>query len=125
MAIRQRVREVGAALAVTSALLWLGGCGQQSLPRDNVMRVTATEMAFAPNKLEATRGEIITITLNNEGKEAHNLLVEMTSGTREIAATDGVDAVLTFPARDVGTFRFYCSLPGHEAMEGTLTIREP
>jgi plastocyanin len=103
-------------------LVWLGGCGQ-SLPRDTTLEVVATEMAFSPTALEATQGEMITIRLVNNGKEAHNLLVELPSGTRQIGAEDGVDAVLTFPASDQGTFRFYCSIPGHEAMEGTLTIR--
>lgn len=120
--IRLMNRPTCRVLLTLLMLVWLGGCSQP-LPRDTTLEVVATEMAFRPTTLEATQGEMIVIRLVNNGKEAHNLLVELPSGTRQIAAEDGVDAVLTFPARDLGTFRFYCSIPGHEAMEGTLTVR--
>jgi uncharacterized cupredoxin-like copper-binding protein len=111
-------------VAVLLAALWLGGCARP-LPPEAPLRVVATEMQFAPSELQARQGAIVTITLDNQGKLAHNLLVELPSGTRQVAAEDGVDAVLTFPATDAGTFRFYCSIPGHEAMHGSLTIGPP
>ena len=110
------------ALVALLALLVLGSCGQP-LPPDTTFEVVATEMAFTPSTLELAQGQMVTLRLVNEGKLAHNLLIDLPSGTREIAAPDGVDALLTFPTRDVGSFRFYCNIPGHEGMEGVLTIR--
>lgn len=105
-----------------AALVWLTGCAQSSTG-DTAIRVVATEMAFTPNSVEVVQGEMVTIRLVNAGEVAHNLLIDMPSATRQISANPGVDALMTFPARDVGAFRFYCSIPGHEAMDGTLTIR--
>jgi len=120
--VKQSARPVCYALAALLALLVLGSCGQP-LPRDTTFEVVATEMAFTPSTLELAQGEMVTLRLVNEGKLAHNLLIDLPSGTREIAAPDGVDALLTFPTRDVGSFRFYCNIAGHEGMEGVLTIR--
>ncbi len=121
---RQWVRSTGRVFVALAALVWLAGC-TSSANSDTAIRVVATEMAFTPSSLEVTQGEMVTIRLVNAGEVAHNLLIELPSGTRQIAANDGVDALMTFPARDVGTFRFFCSIPGHEEMEGTLTISAP
>ena len=120
--VQHSARAICHALVMLAALLWLGSCGQP-LPPDTVLELVATEMAFTPSKLEIGQGEMVTIRMVNAGKVAHNLLIDLPSGTRQIAATDGVDALLTFPAREAGSFRFYCDIVGHEGMEGTLTVR--
>lgn len=111
-------------LGLVCLLLVLGACNQP-MPNENALRVVATEMEFTPSNLTAQTGSVVFITLVNNGEVAHNLLIDLPSGTRQVAAEDGVDAVLSFSAREAGTFRFYCSVPGHEAMEGTLTIAAP
>jgi plastocyanin len=111
-------------LGLVCLCMLLAACGQP-LPTDRALRTVATEMQFTPSTLTAQVGDIVYITLVNEGQVAHNLLVDLPSGTRQVAAPDGVDAVLSFPAREAGTFRFYCSIPGHEAMQGTLVITQP
>lgn len=104
-------------------LALLGGCGASL--RERTLSVNATEMVFAPTQLEAEVGEQVFVHLVNNGAVAHNLVIELPSGDRTVSAEDGVDAVLAFPARDAGSFRFFCSIPGHEGMEGIFTIRNP
>lgn len=108
-------------LVFVLALLALMACNQP-MPNERALRVVATEMQFAPSTITAEVGDLVFITLVNEGEVAHNLLIDLPSGTRQVAAEDGVDAVLSFPAREAGSFRFYCSIPGHEAMEGILEV---
>jgi uncharacterized cupredoxin-like copper-binding protein len=109
---------IAAALAVL-----LVGCGAPL--RERTLTIVATEMSFAPSQVEAEVGEQVFVTLSNKGKLAHNLVIELPSGDRTVAANDGVDAVVAFPAQSAGSFRFYCSVPGHEAMTGVIEIRAP
>jgi plastocyanin len=111
-------------LRLVCLCMLLTACGQP-LPTDRALRTVATEMKFTPSLLTAQVGDIVYITLVNEGQVAHNLLLDLPSGTRQVAAPDGVDAVVSFPALEAGTFRFYCSIPGHEAMQGELVITQP
>ncbi|MBX0327469.1 cupredoxin domain-containing protein [Oscillochloris sp. ZM17-4] len=113
------MRRLLPALLFTLTVI-LSGCGAP-LPETHIT-VVATEMQFTPDKVEAHVGDQVFLTLSNKGKLAHNLVILLPSGDRSIAATDGVDAVMIFPARTAGTFRFYCSVPGHEAMQGEITI---
>jgi uncharacterized cupredoxin-like copper-binding protein len=108
---------------VVALAVLLAGCGAPL--RERKLTIVATEMQFAPNRVEAEVGEQVFVTLSNKGKLAHNLVIELPAGDRTVAANDGVDAVLAFPAREAGSFRFYCSVPGHEAMAGTIEIRAP
>ena len=120
----QWLRQIGRTFSALCLVGLLAGCAQ-SANSDTAIRVVATEMAFAPNYIEVTQGDMVTIRLVNAGEIAHNLRIDLPTGTRQIAANEGVDALMTFPARDQGTFRFYCSIPGHEEMDGTLIILAP
>jgi uncharacterized cupredoxin-like copper-binding protein len=109
--------------ACIALLLLLSSCGAPLHERS--MTIEATEMLFSPNKVEAEVGEQVFVTLSNKGKLAHNLIFQLPAGDRTISANAGVEAVLAFPANDVGSFRFYCSVPGHEGMQGIIEIRKP
>jgi plastocyanin len=121
MSTYQAARSLSRSLILGCALLALTACNQP-MPNERALRVVATEMQFAPSTISAEVGDLVFITLVNEGQIAHNLLIDLPSGTRQVAANDGVDAVLSFPANEAGSFRFYCSIPGHEAMEGRLEV---
>jgi plastocyanin len=101
----------------------LSGCGAPL--REAHITVVATEMSFTPSNIEAHVGDQVFLTLSNKGKLAHNLIILLPSGDRTISAEGGVDAVMAFPAPKAGTYRFYCSLLGHEAMQGVVTVSEP
>lgn len=106
---------------VLLALLFLGACGGPP-PPERQLEVTATEMQFTPDQLQARVGEQVFIRLRNRGTVAHSLTIDLPTGQRTISADAGVDAVLAFPASEAGAYRFYCRIPGHEAQQGTLVV---
>lgn len=108
-------------VALVVALLAISSCGGPMPPQRN-LTVVATEMAFTPNRLEAKVGDQIFLTFDNKGKLDHNLVINFAYGTRVISSQAGVSAVLAFPAREAGTFTFYCDLPGHAAQRGVLVV---
>jgi nitrite reductase (NO-forming) len=110
-------------LPTIALALLLGGCGAPL--REAHITVVATEMSFAPDRIEARVGDQVFLTLSNKGEVAHNLIVELPSGDHTISAEAHVDAVMSFPAPRAGSYRFYCSLAGHEAMRGLLAVSEP
>lgn len=109
-------------IALTSLLLGLAGCGG-GLPPERRLDLTVTANGYEPVALEARVGEQVFIRFQNRDSIAHSLTVELPRGQRTVSAEDGVDAVLSFPARDAGTFRLYCVVPGHSE-EGLIVIGE-
>jgi uncharacterized cupredoxin-like copper-binding protein len=88
-----------------------------------------------PDAMNAQKGETLNLTVTNQGKIAHDLVV---CGDGPVPPTDcqdvwgfiaplqaGQTARLTATAKKAGTFTYYCSLPGHAAggMRGTLTVQ--
>lgn len=66
-------------------------------------------------------GEQVFIRFRNADTIAHNLTIDLPSGRRTVSAEAGVDAILAFPARQAGTFRMFCTVPGHTE-QGELVI---
>lgn len=120
---RQRPAPSRRLIALLFGLaLLLVGCGG-ALPPERRLEVTVTAAGFSPARLEARRGDLVVITLRNRDEVGHNLTIELPTGRRSISSEARVDAVMTFPANDVGTFRFYCAVPGHTE-EGVIVISE-
>ena len=111
-----------AALLSLLALLALGACGD--LPPERRLELVVTAGGYAPGQLAGQVGEQIFIRLLNSDTIAHSLSVELPSGTRTVSADPGKDVVLAISARDAGTFRLYCVIPGHTE-QGTLLITAP
>ena len=61
------------------------------------------------------------LRFRNDDTIAHNLNIDLPTGRRTVSADAGVDAVLAFPAREAGSFRLFCSVPGHSE-EAELVI---
>jgi uncharacterized cupredoxin-like copper-binding protein len=83
-------------------------------------------LKYEPTKLNAEAGKV-TIALTNESAVPHDVAVANKSGkvlgkSKEVtkASTD-----LVIKNLDAGSYRFYCTVPGHEqaGMVGTLTVR--
>lgn len=108
---------VGAILLV---LAMLSACGEPL--RERSIEITATEMRFDPDRVEAHTGEQIFLRLRNRGQVAHSLTIELPAGDRTVSADPGVDAILAFRAPAPGEYRFYCRIPGHEAQQGVLVV---
>ena len=66
-----------------------------------------------------------TLTLTNNSPLAHNVTIENSSGEKVAATTTFTGGSHTIPLKlKPGTYKFYCSVPGHRmaGMEGTLTV---
>ncbi|MGQ9927508.1 MAG: cupredoxin domain-containing protein [Chloroflexaceae bacterium] len=112
-------RYVFTSYFLVLALLSLVACG--TMPRERQLELTVTAAGYDPPRLEARVGEQVFIRFRNADTIAHNLTIELPSGRRTVSAEPGVDAILAFPARQPGTFRMFCTVPGHTE-QGELII---
>jgi uncharacterized cupredoxin-like copper-binding protein len=83
------------------------------------------QLAYSTTSLSAKAGKV-TIAFSNSAPLAHNLTVQSPSGS-VIAATptfQGGSKTLSLNLKP-GTYKFYCTVPGHRqaGMEGTLTVQ--
>jgi plastocyanin len=81
-------------------------------------------LKFTQNSLTAKAGSV-SISFSNPSSVPHNLTVGSSSGA-VLAATptfQGGTKILPLHLA-AGTYKFYCTVPGHRAagMEGTLTV---
>ena len=148
-------RRLPAALALGAALAVLAGCGSSSsttasvtthaptTPKATTPAVTTPagattaaskvtleanpsgQLAYDKASLTAKSGQVI-IDFTNVSPLDHNVTIESSAG-KVLGATP----TFTGGARDLsldlqpGTYKFFCSVPGHRmaGMEGTLTVR--
>jgi plastocyanin len=85
----------------------------------------ASALKFDTTSLSAKAGKV-TIDFNNPSAIGHDVTIEA-AGDKEIAKTPVISqshATLSATLKP-GTYKFYCSVPGHEAagMKGTLTVK--
>ncbi len=82
------------------------------------------ELKYNKTTLTAKAG-VATLTLTNNSPIAHNVTIENSSGARVAATTTFAGGSHTIPLNlKPGTYKFFCSVPGHRmaGMEGTLTV---
>ena len=130
------VRVAGLLLAGTLALAACGGDGDgedggastgttgatgTSGPAEETIEVTASEFVFEPSELSASADTVTAIRVENVGSVEHDLTIDEASLKIATPASETVEGTLSLP---VGTYTFYCSVPGHQeaGMEGTLTV---
>jgi plastocyanin len=83
------------------------------------------ELKYNTTSLSAKAGKV-SIDFTNSSSTPHNVTVESSSGTAvgntETFAGGSKTLALTLKA---GTYKFFCSVPGHRmaGMEGTLTVK--
>ena len=79
------------------------------------------DFSAAPETLPAETD----ITLVNEGQVEHNVAFEELGEEPVVVAAPGETAEGTVSFPEPGEYRFFCSVPGHEAlMNGTVTVAE-
>lgn len=83
------------------------------------------QLKYNTNQLTAKAGNV-TITMKNMSPVGHNVTIESASGT-QVGATptfQGGSKTLTANLKP-GTYKFFCSVPGHRmaGMEGTLVVK--
>lgn len=132
-------------LFVVPALL-LAACAGQSAQPANEITVEMMDFAYSKPSLTVAAGQPVTLTLVNTGNIEHDFVVEEIDVTTKVIQDSGSDAhhahgeeknydlhasagvgdatVLEFTALEPGTYKFFCSVEGHEAagMVGELTV---
>ncbi|HLF41219.1 MAG TPA: cupredoxin domain-containing protein [Acidimicrobiia bacterium] len=84
------------------------------------LQVSGDEYSFEPATLTAEAGTV-TITLKNTGTLEHDFTIDQPK--LQVAVLAGM-AKTGSVEMDPGTYKFYCSVPGHEAvgMKGEMTV---
>ncbi len=101
-----------------------GNSDASSEPVDGAEETTvqAGDLWFKPERIEASGGAALNITVRNDGEVFHDFTIDELDLMIDVEAGDTVTAGLA----DVkpGTYDFYCSVPGHAqaGMTGTLVI---
>lgn len=122
-------RTVAAIGAVTVASLLAAtstASGALAGAADTTLKIKSDKvrLAFDKKKLEATAGKV-TLVMENPSFLSHNVAVKGNGVDvkGKVVGKGGTSTVSVKLAK--GTYRFYCSLPGHEAggQWGTLTVR--
>jgi len=83
------------------------------------------QLAFDTKSLSAKAGKV-SVDFTNSSSLPHNLTIESSSG-QQVGATptfSGGSKTLSLDLKP-GTYKFFCSVPGHRqaGMEGTLTVK--
>jgi plastocyanin len=83
------------------------------------------ELKYNTTSLTAKAG-VASLTLTNNSPIAHNVTIETSSGSIAGGSTTftGGSHTIRVPLK-AGTYKFFCSVPGHRqaGMEGTLTVQ--
>jgi heme/copper-type cytochrome/quinol oxidase subunit 2 len=95
---------------------------QDKAPNRRSFALTARNYAFAPDRIDATKDDLVRITI--EGRDqAHSFAIDEYRIARRIPP-DGTTTV-EFRADRTGTFAYYCNIstdPECHKMRGTLVI---
>jgi plastocyanin len=101
-----------------------GGVALAAAPTTLRITTDAMAMKFSKKTLTAHPGKV-TIVMTNAGVLPHNVAIKGkgVNVKGKIVAKGGVSRVTAVLKR--GTYRYYCSVPGHEAggMWGTLVVK--
>ncbi len=119
-----------------------GASGAQGSP----ITIEAKQIKFSPGTLEVVAGQPVTLVLKNSDAIEHDFSVveievegeaeesgaehDMAGMDEEpdlhVAAQGGQTGRLEFTPTQLGTYEFFCTVPGHKqaGMVGTLIVRE-
>lgn len=114
-----RLISVGAALLLLSA-----ACDSSQ----QAVHIVAEDFRFTPVEVRFSAGRPIRLILHNEGRERHELKSPLLRqaragiglpGSLPVLPNQKAEAVLqTMP----GVYPFYCAIPGHAGMSGTIIV---
>jgi plastocyanin len=115
----------------------LAACGSSGAPAvgggtiavvDGLAEVTADNIAFDANVIQAPAGEPFTVSFTNLEGVPHNFSVYVSEGGEAIATGDIIEEGQTdeveIPSLEAGTYFFVCDLHAGE-MKGTIVVGAP
>ena len=96
--------------------------GGSEAPAGSKIEVSGKEFSYTPNTVTLKAGEAATIVLKNTGAIEHDITVDEAGFKLTTAAGQTADKALT--VAKAGTYKFYCSVAGHETagMKGELKV---
>ena len=91
---------------------------------DGTVDISAADLAFDANVIQATAGEAFTVSFTNNEAVPHNFSVYTEEGGEAIATgeiiTEGVTDEVEIEALEPGEYYFVCDL--HPEMNGTIVV---
>ena len=91
---------------------------------DGVVELSAADLAFDANVIQATAGEAFTISFANNDTAPHNVAIYTEEGGEEIVKGEVIDGGATIqvevPAQEAGEYYFVCDV--HPDMNGALVV---
>jgi heme/copper-type cytochrome/quinol oxidase subunit 2 len=95
---------------------------QDQAPNRRDVTIVAKDHRFSPDRIDATRDDLIRITLRSEDR-AYSFAIDAYRILKRVGPRRTI--VFDFRADQVGTFTFYCNLtsdPACPAMRGMLVV---
>lgn len=144
------MKRIGLVLLLLLAF-GLVACGGEEEATEQAVTVAARDIEFGTERIEATAGVPIELTLVNEGAldhdfsiveiplrgevggaeeeemEGHDMTMEMEELDVHVSAAAGQSATITFTPSAPGEYEYFCTVPGHResGMVGTLVVTAP
>ena len=126
LAVLALVTTVGVALTGGTGGLGAGGAGGTAQAADATptgdtveVTVTARDMTYEPNVIEANPGDRLVITLVNADEQVHDLRLATGQDTGRVAPGESATIELPVVPGDVDG---WCTIAGHRQMGMTLTV---
>jgi uncharacterized cupredoxin-like copper-binding protein len=95
--------------------------GIQEPPSQEPITVGAEDLEWSTSTLEARAG-VIPVYVVNRDDFPHTFDVEIGEKHLSYPVAPASTTVALIEAEQAGEYRFYCAVPGHEAMKGTLRV---
>jgi plastocyanin len=116
---RISVRVAGAILAVAVVGSAIAATGVDSTARqDGDVTITSERSVFTP-QVETVAGTSV-LWVDNRDPFHHTIVIDDTDIRADMVALTSVRVPVDL---EPGSYRFWCDVPGHEAMEGVLHVR--
>ena len=116
------VAVVVAGLMVMSAVVTLAARDTvEEADRAEAIEVLMKTTEFRTAQLDAKAGETLRLVLKNDDLYIHTFTIDEL-GIDVIIGPRGEKALSLSP-QNAGTFEYTCTIPGHESITGTLTVR--
>jgi uncharacterized cupredoxin-like copper-binding protein len=112
---------IGALAIVSAVATVMGRSGVSAEARAGATAVQTKQFQFAPGRLEARAGETTRLVVSNVDATLHTFTIKELGIDQAI--TPGNEHLIELRAASAGTYTYYCAVPGHEAMKGTLEVR--
>ena len=117
--VRHPIVKICVSILLLLMITFISAC---SGPKNRTFDLIGLDFRFTPDTLNVVEGDTIIINFSNPDIVPH--LIDLPDFNQHIALPPGGEFALEFIADKAGSFRFVCSVPGHEeaGMTGLLIV---